>query len=197
MRHALLAAALIAAPAAVMAEGISYTYVDARYFSTDSDALSVNQQGGALAGSLAIGDNLFVATDGSFGKSEDITVGGVSGSFETTSASLRLGVHHTLAPTLDIVASAGGLYGEVKGKDGFSGAKDDDTGYLVEAGLRLSLVPRVEVAALYNYADLFEDTSSGFIGELQFHFTDHLSAVTSANFARSTDIYSFGARYRF
>ncbi|MES2886240.1 MAG: outer membrane beta-barrel protein [Pseudomonadota bacterium] len=197
MRHALLAAALITAPAAVMAEGISYTYVDARYFSTDSDALSTNQQGGTLSGSLALGDIFFVAADGSYGESEDITLAGVSGSFQTTAAALRLGVHHTLAPTLDIVASAGGLYGEVRGKDGFSGAKDDDTGYLVEAGLRLSLVPQVEVAALYNYADIFEETSSGFVGELQFHFTEHISAVASANFARSTDIYSFGARYRF
>ncbi len=197
MRNALFALALLSVPATVLADEISYTFLDARYFSTDSDAVSINQQGGSIAGSLALGDVFFVTADGSYGESDDITFGGMTGSFETTSASIRAGVHHTLAPTLDVVLNAGGLYGEAKGKGAFNGQKDDDTGYLIETGLRVALMPKVEVAAFYNYADLFDDTSSGFVGDVQFHITEHISAVASANFARSTDVYSFGARYRF
>lgn len=196
MRQVLLAVALLASPAAVMAEGLSYTYVDARYFSTDADATSVNQSGGELSGSLALGELFYVLAEGSFGETERFSSGSTSGKFQTISASGRLGVHHELAPTLDVIANVGALYGEVKGKGGFSGS-DDDVGYVVEGGLRLALVPSVEVGASYTYQDIFSDTSGSMTGDLQYHFDEHFSAVASATFASSTDVFTVGARYRF
>ena len=197
MRHALLAAALIAAPAAAMAEGISYTYVDARYFSTDSDALSVNQHGGTLAASLALGPIFFIAADGQYGQSEKVTIAGASGRFDTIAASARIGAHHALAPTLDIIADVGALYAEFKGKGSFNGQDDDDIGYVAEAGLRLALIPQVEVGAFYAYQDVLDDSNSFFTADLQYHVLPNVSIVGSASNARSTDVYMVGARYRF
>ena len=182
MRPALLAAALLASPAAVMAEGLSYTYVDARYFSTDADSTSVNQQGGALSGSYALDEMFYVAVDGSYGSK-----------YQTVSASTRLGVHHEIAPSLDVFANAGALYGRVK----VGSSSDNDVGYVVEGGLRLALVPTVEVGASYAYQDLFSDTSGSLKGDLQYHFDEHFSAVASATSASSTDVFTIGARYRF
>ena len=197
MRNVLLAAALFATPAAVLAEGLSYTYVEGRYFSTDSDARSVNSHGGSLAGSVAIGPLFFIAGDATYGETERFTVGTTNGRFQNITGALRLGVHHPITPTLDIVASGGGLYADVKGKSGFSGNSDNDFGYIAEAGLRLQVIERVELGAFYNYQNIFSTDSSAFKADLQFHVTDKISLVGSTSNGRNADLYAAGLRYRF
>lgn len=197
MRHILLTAALIAAPTAVLAEGFSYSYADLRYFSTDTDVNSINQHGATLSGSLALNEMFFVAGDASYGRSERFSVGSSSGKFDTIVASARLGAHQAITPVLDLVGSAGGLYGDVSGKDGFKGNSDNDFGYIAEAGLRLAVIPQVELGAFYNYQSLFNDDRSAFTADLQFHFTEQLSFVASATNGRNADFYTVGARYHF
>ncbi len=196
-RFAAVAAVLLAAPAAVMAEGLSYTYVDLRYFSTDSDAVTVNQRGGALSGSLALGPIFFVAADASYGVSEDFSVGTSEGSFESFAGSVRLGAHHAITPALDIVASGGALFADIAGKGAFDGQSDDDIGYLANAGLRLQVIENAELGVSYVYQSVFDSDSSGFTADLQYHFTDHVSVVGNATHGLSTDFYGIGARYRF
>lgn len=202
MHRTLLAAALIAAPAAMMAEGFSYTYAEGRYFSSDSDALSINQQGGTLSGSLALGPVFFVALDGSFSETEEFTVlpgtaFAATGKIETTGAALRGGAHYALTPVLDIVGSAGVLFADVSGKGDFKDSSDDDTGYVVDAGLRMMVIPQVEVGAFFNYQSLFDSEASGFTLDAQYHITENWSAVVAASNAKSSDFYNAGVRYRF
>ena len=197
MRHALIAAALIAAPAVTMADGLSYTYVDGRYFSTDSDAVSINQHGGSLSGSLAIGPTFFVAADGSYGMSEKFTIGTQSGKVDTMAASLRAGVHHALTPVLDAVVSAGGLFADVSGSGDFKGTSDNDFGYIAEAGLRLALTPSVELGAFYTYQSIFNDDSGAFTADLMYHFNAQWSLVGSASNGANSDVYAVGARLNF
>lgn len=197
MRNALIVAALFIAPAAAMAEGISYTYVDARYFSTDSDAVTVNQNGGKLAASFGLGSNFFVAADGRIGQSERVNVGTSSGRFDGAGASLRAGAHYAITPTLDILADAGGLYSEFTGKGAFKGNKDDGFGYIVETGLRLAVIPQFEVGALFSYQDVLDATTSFFTADLQYHATEQFSLVGSVSNAKTIDFYSIGLRYNF
>lgn len=197
MRHALVALALIAAPAAAMAEGISYNYADARYFSTDSDALSINHQGVTFAGSYALTDQFFVAGDASYAKSERFSSGGASGKLDTITAALRGGVHHALTDTLDAVASGGALFADVSGNGGLNSQSDDDFGYIAQAGLRLALVPQVEIGAFYTYQSIFNSDTSAFSADLQYHVTETISVVGSASSGRNVDTYTVGARYRF
>lgn len=206
MRRTLLAAALLAAPAAAIADGFSYTYLDARYFSSDSDALSINQQGGTLSGSLALGPYFFVALDGSFSETEEFTafpgtVFAATGKFEIVSAALRGGAHYALTPALDIVGSAGVLFSEISAKGDFDSGDDesseDDTGYVIDAGLRMMVIPQVEVGAFFNYQSLFDDTASGFTLDAQYHITDNWSAAIAASNAKASDFYNVGVRYRF
>ena len=125
MRHATLAAlaaaALFAAPAA-MAEGFSYTYLDARYFSSDSDAQNTNLMGGSLSGSFALTDSFFVAGDYSYGQLDD-RPGSSDGNVMT--GTLRLGAHYAITPVLDVVASAGGVYVQVDAGGNNSQTEDD------------------------------------------------------------------------
>jgi len=189
MRSVLLAAALIVAPAAALADGLSYTYADLRYFVTDGDDLSVNQQGGALSGSFAIDSTFFVAGDASFGYSDGFN----GGHFKTITTSLRGGAHYPVTDAMDVVGTAGALFADVSG----NGADDNDIGYRTEAGLRLALTPQVEVGAFYSYQSIFSNDTSAFNGELQYHITESISAIASATNGRNADLYTVGARYRF
>ena len=189
MRNVLLAAALIVAPAAALADDLSYTYADVRYFTTDADDLSINQQGGVLAGSYAIDSTFFVAGDASFGYSDAFN----NGHYKTVTAALRGGAHYPVTDVLDVVGSAGMLFADVSG----NGAKENDFGYRADAGLRLALAPQVEIGAFYSYQSIFSNDTSTFTGDLQYHVTENISAVASITNGRNADIYSIGARYRF
>lgn len=195
MRQALLALALCAAPAAALADDLSYSYVDGRYFSSDSDAVSANQQGGLLAASYELVPGFFVAADGSYSKSDKLTA--TSGTFETKSIALRVGAHHALTPVLDLVGSAGGVFADVQGKGAANGQDDNDFGYLAELGLRLAVAPQFEVGASYGYQSIFSVDQSLFTGDLQYHFYENFSLVGSATYAKRTDLYSVGIRYHF
>jgi opacity protein-like surface antigen len=203
-RNLLIACTLAAAALPAMADEISipahafsYTYADARYFSTDSDAFSINQSGGALSGSYAIGQRFFVSGDALYGESKNFSSGTANGKFQTITATLRGGAHYPLTPILDVLANAGVLYGDVKGKGDYSSLKDNDTGYIAEAGLRIALIPKLEVAAYYDYQDLFKQSSTTFTAELQYHVTPHIAAIASAANGKSTDVYTVGGRYNF
>jgi len=198
MRNALFlaAAALLAAPAA-MAEGLSYTYLDARYFSTDTDALNVNQQGGVLAGSFALDSIFYVTADGRYGKSEKVGSGATSGRFDTITSSVTAGAHYAVTPALDLFGEAGGLYSKLEGKGTFNGQDDDGFGYLVKTGLRLALIPRVELDVFGGYNEVLGDTDSYFAADLQYHFDEHFTLVGGTTNANRVDSYSIGARYRF
>lgn len=189
MRNLLLAAALITAPAAALAQDLSYTYADARYFTADSDALSINLQGAALAGSHAIDSTFFVAGDANFGYSERFN----NGHFKTITATLRAGAHYPVTDVLDVVGTGGVLFADVSG----NGANENDVGYRADAGLRLALAPQVEVGAFYKYESIFSNDASAFIADLQYHVTESISAVASVTNGRNADVYSIGARYRF
>jgi len=193
MRHTLIAAALLAAPAAVMAEGLSYTYADARYFSTDSDALSINSQGAALTGSFAIDSLFFVAGDASYAKSERFN----GGKLDTVTAAVRGGAHYAVTTGLDAVASVGALFADISGSGSLNGRDDNDFGYVAQAGLRLALVPQVEVGGFYSYQSIFGGNNGAFTGDLQYHVTDKLSLVGSATSGDAADVYALGARYHF
>jgi hypothetical protein len=199
MRHALhaalAAASLLAAPAA-LAEGFSYTYVDGRYFSSDSDATHINLSGAALSGSLALTETFFVAGDFSYGKTEDIDTGSGNVSFDLMDAALRIGAHHALTPVLDVVASAGVLQGKIDG-NGANTEGDDDTGYIVQAGLRLAVIESFEIGAGYDYRSLFDETEGAFVIDAEYRFTPNWSVVGAARNADAYDYYNVGARYNF
>lgn len=210
MRHTLIAAALLAAPAAAMADGLSYTYADLRYFSSDSDAVSINFQGGSLSGSFALTDTFFIAADVSYAKSEDYSFtflgDTVTGSFNQTTESIRIGAHVPLTETLDLVGSAGGLFAQISGEGDFDdGESENATGFVVELGLRLLVAGPVELGAFYSYQNASVDDgdsderidNSAFKIDAQYHITPNWSAVAAAINGDSNDQYSAGVRYNF
>ena len=202
MRHPLLAAALLALPLSALADGFSYTYADARYAFSDSDAVSVQFDGPALSGAYALPDDLvgfpglYVSGGFAFQQSDTFSDGTSSGEAQGWSGNLRIGAHHALTPTLDVLANAGAAYGKIKGKGGFSGFSDDEVSYVVAGGLRAQVIAGLELEAGYEYSGLFDADASFLVGA-EYRFTPNFSAVADARYAGSADQYSVGGRYNF
>lgn len=202
MRHPLLAAALLALPLSAVADGFSYTYADARYAFSDSDAVSAQFDGPVLSGSYALPSDLagvaglYLSGGGSFRQSDTFSDGTASGEVQGWEANLRIGAHHALTPTLDVLVNGGAAFAKIKGKGGFDGFDDDEVSYVVAAGLRAKVIAGLELGAGYEYSGLFDADGSFNLGA-EYRFTPNLSAVADARYAGSADQYTVGARYNF
>lgn len=202
MRHPLLASALLALPLSALADGFSYTYADARYAFSDSDAVSAQFDGPALSGAWALPDDLvgfpglYLSGGGSFRQSDTFTEGTQSGEIQGWEANARLGAHHAVTPGLDVLANAGAAFGKIKGKGDFDGFDDDEVSYVVAAGLRAKVIAGLELDAGYEYSGLF-DADGSFVLGAEYRFTQNLSAVADARYAGGADQYAIGARYNF
>lgn len=199
MRHALLASILLATAVPALADGFSYSYLDARYSRTQGDDMNLDGDGGELSGSFGFAGNFFLAGSGSYDKSDDVTITGnsLSGSYDATSASLLIGGHLPITPALEAEASVGAGYMKVKGQGAFSGDNEDDTDLVAALGLRAALAPYLEVTGSYGYSRVFDADSSTFTLGGEYKFTPNISAVAAAGFGDNADGYQLGARYNF
>ena len=150
---------LAAAPLAALAEGMSYSYVDAAYVDTDIDG-APSADGFGLRGSFGFAENYFV-----FGEYTDQSVSGV----DLTTYGVGFGGHYGIADNLDLVGRLGWIKVEIDA--GF--AEVDDDGYLIDAGLRGRVGDAVELEGGIRYTDFSDggDSTGLFVGG-RFHFND-------------------------
>jgi len=151
---------LAAAPLAALAEGMSYSYVDAAYVDTDIDG-APSADGFGLRGSVGFAENYFV-----FGEYTDQSAGGA----DLTTYGVGLGGHYRIAENLDLVGRLGWIKAEIDA--GFFGEADDD-GYLLDFGLRGRVGAAVELEGGVRYTDFSDggDSTGLFVGG-RFHFND-------------------------
>ena len=150
---------LAAAPLAALAEGMSYSYVDAAYVDTDIDG-APSADGFGLRGSFGFAGNYFV-----FGEYTDQGVSGV----DLTTYGVGFGGHYGIAENLDLVGRLG--WAKVEIDAGF--AEADDDGYLIDFGLRGRVGDAVELEGGVRYTDFSDggDSTGLFVGG-RFHFND-------------------------
>src|SRR5687768_1108654 len=121
-------AALGLAGQALAADGLSYSYIEAGYISTDfeDDSLGfdVDGDGFALKGSLAFTEMLHGYVDYT---NQDFDFGVGIDTWE-----VGVGLNHALNPTLDLV----GRLGYAKFDADFAGGSFDDDGIALQAGVR-------------------------------------------------------------
>ena len=151
---------LAAAPLAALAEGMSYSYVDAAYIDTEIDGVGPSLDGFGLRGSVDFAENFFV-----FGEYADQSVSGV----DLTTFAAGLGGRYGIAENLDLVGRLGWTKVEVDA--GF--AEADDDGYLIDAGLRGRVGTAVELEGGVRYTDFSDggDSTGLFVGG-RFHFNE-------------------------
>jgi hypothetical protein len=179
--------AAAAAPSMAMADsGLSYSYLDPAYITTNVDNFDKDVDGFALRGSLAVTDQVF----GFAGYSDQSTdIGGSSLHFSTLN--IGAGYRWPVSSTADVYGKLGYVDEEAR----YRGNSADDSGILLGAGLR-GRFEQFELEGSLNFVDLSDsgnDTSLG-LGARWF-FTQTLAAGVEAQVGGDATTYGLGMRW--
>jgi hypothetical protein len=185
-----LVACAALAPVLAQAEGLSYSYLEAGYLSTDIDAISEEVDGFTLRGSVELTERVFV-----FGGYTDQSAS-VSGlDVDAQSYALGAGYAWPLAPTTDVYGKLAYVSAEV---DASGVGSADDDGYSLSLGLRGRVVEQFELEGAIHYVDLADsgdDTSFG-VGA-RWHFTEQFAVGVEGEFGDDANTYGIGVRWTF
>lgn len=181
--------ALMLSSAAAMAEGPSYSYIQAVYQKTEVDigGFDVDGDGFGVSGSVEINDSWFVFANYSSAEFEsviDLNEWGVGGGFHSA-ISEKTDWFATLA-YVDAEADAGG------------GLSAGDSGFGASIGLRSMLNPKLELVGSISYVDLGDagdGTSIG--GGLWYTVTGNLALGVGIDVGDDTTGYGLGVRLYF
>ena len=179
---AFLLAVSMPLPAADVPE-MEYTYVEANYLWTDSDAAGESLDGLELIGSLELPLNFF---------------GQVSVSRQSSDADLNLwkigaGYHLPVGSRLDAfgILSVAGIEVEDSGSD------FDDTGMAAELGLRMLVTSKIEVNGSGVWLDLDDEDDYGLKLGARYYITDFLSLGGRVESVDSDESFAAGVRFEF
>lgn len=197
LRYTLPFLATILISSQAISDELSYSYAQGGYQTFTGDA----DDGFFLGGSFRINDDIYIY--GEYDQWETSQrVGGVRGSVEFTSLSVRGGYIFPIEEGFDVYGEAGLARNEIKSKasgGGFSvSMSDDDIGLVLAGGVRMLLTPEFEARG---GLELFTgDYDEKFlIGEGVYHLNEQFSLTGSA--ARALDVSEFrlriGARFNF
>jgi hypothetical protein len=173
--------ALAAAPLAAMAEGMSYSYVEADYVDVDIDD-APSGDGFGVRGSVSFADNGFA-----FAEYVDASVDVV----DIENISVGVGGHYPLASNLDAVGRVGYTEFDLS-VPGFGSLSDD--GYLLSLGLR-GQMSQFEAEGNVIYTDLSDggdETEFEIAG--RWNFTDMFSAGVAYRSGDDVNIFLVGVR---
>jgi hypothetical protein len=215
MRKTLLLAAIVAAaPFAVSANDLSYTYVEGGYAKLHMDDSQFNDpegDGGYIRGSFAIAEQVHLF--GGFGRvSDDFTVNAldigagvdidVNVDAEIRSAEFGIGYHMPFTERLDFTADLAYLRQEYKVTASIAGVSDSDKvdakGGRATLGLRGKPSPRTEAWIKAGYID-GGDFEGDFVGNLggQIKFSKTWGLVGEVEVIEDSTRYLVGVRASF
>ena len=157
MKRALLGLALLAilplsAQAAEGNSGVSYSYIEASYQS--SDWFSENFDGFGLAGSVGFAENWYVS-----GSYRDVDANDFDAGFDESK--FNLGWHHALSDNADFIAEIGYVN---FGADFDGDSLGNSDGYSASVGFRGKLAPSFEAGIKASYIDVSNLDSDFAIG---------------------------------
>ncbi len=173
-----------AAPAAALADGLSYSYVDLGWVQTDIDGVGPKADGFALGGSIGFADSFFGFADYS-----DQSVSGV----DIKQYSIGFGGHWGLSDNVDLVGKLGWAGLEA----GFGPFSIDDDGILASVGLRGRIGENFELEGNVIHTDFGSSGGSdtGLAVGGRWYFTDNVAA--GLEFSQSDDVSSIEVGVRF
>ena len=176
MRKGLIAAAVAAAlgPMAVLADDISYSYVDLDYLSVNPEG-APSEDGFGLAGSFSIADNIHLFADYAGLDSLDQTSFGVG--------------YHTNGD----VSFFGNLSFVSLNPDGFP----SEDGFGIEGGARGFFSDELEWQASVAYINVDSGDDTSFNLGVRYHINDMASVGVFAGFGDDSNQYGVGLRYSF
>jgi hypothetical protein len=171
---------LAAAPLAAMADGMSYSYIEADYVDIDIDN-APSGDGFALRGSVGFLDNLFAFTEYTDASVDVVDVEYIA---------VGVGGHYPLGDSLDAVGRIG--YTEADLSAGPISVSDD--GYLLSLGLRGQMAQfEAEGNVIYtDFSDGGNETAFEVVG--RWNFTDMFSAGLAYRVGDDANTFFAGVR---
>jgi hypothetical protein len=152
-------------PAAVAWQPFDYSFIDVSYVHIDTDEISDDANGFAMAASLNLSENAFgflglqsATADVSGGDDADLDV-----------LELGVGMHTPLGERFDAVGSVSALLADAEAL----GLDDDEFGFRLRAGGRYHLTQKVELAGGFGVAEL-DDPETFLDAAVLFGLTDML-----------------------
>jgi hypothetical protein len=182
--------ALMLSSATAMAEGPSYSYIQANYQEVDIDVgggFDVDGDGFGVSGSLAINDNWFIFAGYSSLDFESVV--------DLTEWSLGGGWNSAISEKTDWFATAAYIDAEID-IGGFDSASD--SGFGVSVGMRSMLTPKLELAGSVGYADLGDGADGTSVsGGLWYAVAGSLALGVGFDVGEDTTGYGVGIRLYF
>lgn len=177
---------LLAGSSPLFAQSLSYNYIEGSWTRTELDAGAddVDGDGFGLYGSVEVGTMWHVFAN--------LTKASLDLDVDYDETWIGGGLHTPLAPDLDLYLNL--AYVNIEA-DGVAGAFDDD-GLGTALGVRMLLLPQVEVAGSIGYSDFGDaGSSTGIDGEAWYYFTRNIAVGGGIGFSDDVIRYGIAARY--
>lgn len=190
MFRSIFVGALMLSSAAAMADGVSYSYIQASYEEVDIDfggGIDADGDGFGFGGSAAIGENWFVFAGYSTADFESVV--------DISTLVIGGGWHTAISNNTDFFASVGFADGEID-VSGFG--SEDDSGVALEVGLRSMINPNLELYGSIGQVDFdeFGDGTAVSAG-LWYTASGNLALGLGASFDDDVTSYGVGIRLYF
>ena len=171
--HYFLAAIILAIPTRAISQEFNYDYIQGTYGSStiDTGIGDVDANGFGVSGSFSISQN--VAFSAGFSTESADTFLGID--LDANSTIFGITGHSSSGSKTDIFGGFSVLMGEIEASDGFTTLSDDDTGNIIEFGIRHMVTDTVELTAAFSRTDIFDDTSNQTGFGLRFYSDEKLS----------------------
>ena len=189
LRYALIGALMLSG-AAALAEGPSYSRIQATYQEVDLDAgggINADGDGFGLEGSVAIGVDWYLFADYETADLESV--------IDLTILTVGGGWHTTISPNTDFFAELGFADGEID-VSGFG--SEDDSGYSAKVGVRSMISEQLELYGSLGQVD-FDDFGDGtnVSAGLWYTASGNLALGLGATFDDDITRYGVGVRLYF
>jgi opacity protein-like surface antigen len=186
-----LAATAAFVPFMAQAEGLSYTYAEAGWVSSEIDQFDEKLGGWALKGSFEIIDNLFV-----YGRYADQKTDTSAGEFTFQPWDIGVGYAFPITETFDVYGTVG--YSSIDADAPSFVKNTSDDGYTLGLGARTRVIEKLELEGVVKYAnfsDYGDNTSFEFAG--RWFFTDAFALGLEYTAGDEFDTFGAGVRYQF
>lgn len=190
------AVALALASPSVLAQDLSYNYVQASYLSVDLDDTEVDADGFGLGVSAKVADQVFVFAGYGTVESDRFTTILGSGTVEVDTVTAGLGFINPLQPDTDLNLGLAFVRAKGSGTGDFSGSESEN-GYSLGAQLRHLFSANFEGRAGIDYTDIGDEDDTSFeIGGVVF-LSPQFGIDLSYSVGSDADAWAAGLRLNF
>lgn len=180
-----LATIILIVPGRAISQEFNYDFVQGTYASStiDTGLGDIDSTGFGFSGSFSISENLAFTVG--YGTSSADRFLGID--VDTSSTTFGVTAHTSSGSKTDIFGGFTVLMADIELSDGFTTISDDDTGNIINFGVRHMVSDTLELTVAFSRTDIFDDTSNATGFGLRFHSDEKLSLAVGYTIGDDVD----------